>query len=788
MLDSNKETEGPIEESVLAATVLILKGGGAKGLAFVGAVEALQQYGARFDTFVGTSAGAITAAFLAADMSPRALEAVAGHDFSELLDSKASLLGRVMAAVFRGWIHSGDALREWLRSEMLNHVRRTQRQPNRTDPVRLGELKHRLIAIASSRTSGKHIFDSRPQTAAAAFGALDVAEVVYASAAIPWFFKPAQLPDTHYDGGVLANLPIDEFRALAPGQPFVALHLNDRSTGLALPRFFRRLGTASVIEDLLNIELQQNEPELLAKYSERVIHIDVFPVRTLDFSLTPDDRELLLLAGRLAVLRHLAHYVPSAGVTAAELSTAIENVETVREKAVIRRRIKRARERATARAIIAALAIALTAIVAFFSWPRVVAFVASKFPPVVAATPIPTPPKTVVLVGSSSFVNYLVCAQFDVTRPIIDGTEQANLLLLETGSESGKEVLEKAYWGGVDDHMESVAPVLAIASEPLQWCSNTQTPSTNAKPERAGPRKVYQADIPQDCDAGKEGGYFRIKLTDRAFQAVRFVTPEGAAKKAEDVFWQTDGVNPNWRYVAHPQRGEATCVRQSPGVTPGDDLDCLSSESMKFFISRNGLDVAKAANDVHLDVYAPGGSSGTRLQLLDIGLEWNKDAKSSKDFRDDMAWWPQKRWNLRLESVGTGLAALFGSESAYDEIADGGVKRECLRWDAAEQAKYSIKSYRLCRPEGQSCVVYDRVYSIYGRLHRSDGSKCLPSARDASADRCQLSKPECAIVRSMLRAAALHDGPNAIANKALNALHEDCSFVRTNGKLVFEVE
>src|SRR5689334_148212 len=45
---------------------VVFEGGGAKGIAFVGALEVLQQHGHTLRRFIGTSAGAITATLLAA--------------------------------------------------------------------------------------------------------------------------------------------------------------------------------------------------------------------------------------------------------------------------------------------------------------------------------------------------------------------------------------------------------------------------------------------------------------------------------------------------------------------------------------------------------------------------------------------------------------------------------------------------------------------------------------------------------------------------------------------------
>jgi predicted acylesterase/phospholipase RssA len=60
------KTEQSINEEESKEFALIMKGGGAKGLAYVGALQVLEQYGYKFTWFVGTSAGAITAVLLAA--------------------------------------------------------------------------------------------------------------------------------------------------------------------------------------------------------------------------------------------------------------------------------------------------------------------------------------------------------------------------------------------------------------------------------------------------------------------------------------------------------------------------------------------------------------------------------------------------------------------------------------------------------------------------------------------------------------------------------------------------
>jgi predicted acylesterase/phospholipase RssA len=64
-------------ESIMATFDVVFEGGGAKGSAFVGALEALAEGGHRTERLIGTSAGAITATLLAAGFTPaEMLEAV----------------------------------------------------------------------------------------------------------------------------------------------------------------------------------------------------------------------------------------------------------------------------------------------------------------------------------------------------------------------------------------------------------------------------------------------------------------------------------------------------------------------------------------------------------------------------------------------------------------------------------------------------------------------------------------------------------------------------------------
>lgn len=97
--------------------ILVMKGGGVKGIAYVGALEALEQYGYHFDHFVGASAGAITAAMLAVGYSPQELKkALAETDFRKFKDGWLPL--SVPLLFITKGLYRGEAFRVWLENKL----------------------------------------------------------------------------------------------------------------------------------------------------------------------------------------------------------------------------------------------------------------------------------------------------------------------------------------------------------------------------------------------------------------------------------------------------------------------------------------------------------------------------------------------------------------------------------------------------------------------------------------------------------------------------------------------
>lgn len=170
--------------------ILVLGGGGMKGLAHVGAWKAVRESGIEVTEIVGTSIGSLVGACIAAgqeweDLAPLAL-ALEKKDIVSL-DGRALLINGIR----RQSVFQDTAYRDYIR---------------RTLPVeRFDDLIMPLsINAVDLETGCTEWFGVGGRTD------VSLADAVYASSALPVFFPPAELDGRCYvDGGVRASLPIE---------------------------------------------------------------------------------------------------------------------------------------------------------------------------------------------------------------------------------------------------------------------------------------------------------------------------------------------------------------------------------------------------------------------------------------------------------------------------------------------------------------------------------------------------------------------------------------------------
>ena len=329
---------------------LVLEGGGVKGIAYGGAIRALEDAGfvAGVENFAGSSAGAQAAALLAAGYSGSELtRALLQTRFEELLDG-SSMAGKMPNPLGNwrrlqhefGWF-KGRALERRI-DELL------QAKTNATNTT-FAELlaqtgkRLRLSATGVSTASLQWLdAESTPD--------VPIATAVHASSAIPFFYTPVEIDGIGLivDGGVLRNLPFDAFDDIvnqrtgryeswrqagrASGGLRGAAKDDGDGDGAARPppHQYQRRGGALLalsirsqpyldengrtsVRDLVSFASQLLDTVMYAHGNVAThrngnmdfIHIDTGNISFTNFDLSPEDKAFLVRSGYIAVSRRL---------------------------------------------------------------------------------------------------------------------------------------------------------------------------------------------------------------------------------------------------------------------------------------------------------------------------------------------------------------------------------------------------------------------------------------------------------------------------------------------------
>jgi len=187
---------------------LVFEGGGVKGIAYIGALEVLENKKILSDIerVAGTSAGAIFATLLAVGYSYKEMkELFSKTSFSDFKDDSPFFLINVMRLFFRyGWF-KGNAFKKWLANAISLKVK---------EDITFHELftlknqgKKELYIIGTDVNTQSSVVFSHES-----YPNMKVVDAVRISMSIPFFFKAIRGEDYIYvDGGVYYNYPLNLF-------------------------------------------------------------------------------------------------------------------------------------------------------------------------------------------------------------------------------------------------------------------------------------------------------------------------------------------------------------------------------------------------------------------------------------------------------------------------------------------------------------------------------------------------------------------------------------------------
>jgi NTE family protein len=266
---------------------LVLSGGGAKGLAHIGVIKALEEQNIRPDCVVGTSAGALIGGLYASGMSIDEIERkIKAIDFDEvlyykpkrqefiqysrdkdyksnnMLDITLSKDGKLELPQF---VLNSAKIEEVIRNLLIKY-------PQNID---FDNLPMRFRAVATDISNGKKVVLSKGQ----------LPQALRASMAIPAVFSTVDMNNTLLSDGMIAsNLPIEVAKNLK-AERIIAINVD---SGLLEKNEIKNF--LDISEQLLNILVAKNverEKKLLNK-NDIYIAIDTKDIGNLEFNKVDD--------------------------------------------------------------------------------------------------------------------------------------------------------------------------------------------------------------------------------------------------------------------------------------------------------------------------------------------------------------------------------------------------------------------------------------------------------------------------------------------------------------------
>jgi NTE family protein len=286
----------------------VFSGGGIKGLAFAGGLQAAAEAGYdEWDKLAGTSAGAITAMALAVGYDAQSLrEQLDNFDFGTIADY--GKLGELEIPVnlerHRG-ATKGRVLRAWIEQLLAQAPHRATKFGD-LDPGRLRvvgvDLAHSRMVVFPEDVALYVDKDGRPLVPEE----FPIAEAVRISAGYPYFFPPLSLidgqtkkPGVLVDGGVASAFPIFLFDGPKPQHPTWGFRLFG-GNGPERPSYTAidgPLWPVDMLKAIVDTSMNALDKLEMVAFRPRTISIPTGDIPTLDFALTDAQKEELYNSG-----------------------------------------------------------------------------------------------------------------------------------------------------------------------------------------------------------------------------------------------------------------------------------------------------------------------------------------------------------------------------------------------------------------------------------------------------------------------------------------------------------
>lgn len=264
-------------------TVLVLGGGGMKGMAHVGVIRALEASHIRVDAIVGTSIGALVGARLAIGGISDELE-IEALAVTERAVLKRNVRAFLLGGIAQAGLYDGEHYRTLVSRVLDGYSFASLGIPVRMNALSLCDGRERWFGAGADRS-------------------LTLVDAVYASGALPLIFPPLETTDGDVlvDGGLRTMVGVDEAIRWGANR-VIAVDVSD----IIDPdeRDWRRMGLAGIHARVVQVMAEPQRAATMAIRPVPVLHVRpaIGSISSFTFSATPE----LIDAGESAARRALA--------------------------------------------------------------------------------------------------------------------------------------------------------------------------------------------------------------------------------------------------------------------------------------------------------------------------------------------------------------------------------------------------------------------------------------------------------------------------------------------------
>lgn len=247
---------------------LAMSGGGIKGAAHIGVIQALQEENIKVDIVGGTSIGSIVAALYAMEYTPKEILKLFNY-FSKLIFKNSAMYtdprGKKLLSIQAGGLYSGENIAFAI--EEAGKYKNIKKLQDLKIPI--------VIPAVDLRDSEKYVFTNMGKINDKYLNKADISIAVRASSSYPAIFAPCIYNKHKFvDGGILDNIPVEEVKKIGADKVIaVRFKLNKTS---------RTIGLRSTLNKAIDIMFSKIEGEEVKK-ADYVIEIDTQDVNPFDF-------------------------------------------------------------------------------------------------------------------------------------------------------------------------------------------------------------------------------------------------------------------------------------------------------------------------------------------------------------------------------------------------------------------------------------------------------------------------------------------------------------------------